>query len=304
MKILLASDGSDSADASLEFLLSFPFPKHSEVTLLTVVDKTALGERATERLEEEHRKMLRETEESLRQEGEALIAAGVERLRKAGWTGSTEVRLGHPAHEIVQAAEADGADLVVVGFKGTTGVKRFLLGSVSERVLRHAPCSVLLVRRPATARAETSPAEEQGPCRALLAYDDSAPARKAVELCASLPMDEKAEVTLVTVLPLITLYRQDVRQRLSSFWQQKKKAAQAALDRVGNQVRWTTPHVQTQLRESPDVSQAILDAATEIQSDVIMLGDRGKSAIEKFLLGSVAKRIASHAPCSVWVVRN
>jgi len=304
MKILLATDGSESAEAALDFLLSFPFPKHSEVTVFTVVDKNVLEVRETERLDEHHRRILQEAEESLLDAGAQLLAHGVERLQEAGWACSSEVRIGHPAREIVQAAEAAGVELVVVGFKGTTGVRRFLLGSVSERVLRYAPCSVLLIRRPATARAETSAAEEQGPCRVLLAYDDSAPARKAVELCASLPMDEKAEVTAVTVLPLITLYRQDIRQRLSSFWRQKKKAAQAALDRVRNQVRWSTPHVHTQLRESPDVSQAILDAAAEIQSDVIMLGDRGKSAIEEFLLGSVTKRIASHAPCSVWVVRN
>ena len=50
--------------------------------------------------------------------------------------------------------------------------------------------------------------------------------------------------------------------------------------------------------------QEILDEAARLNSNLIMLGDKGKSAIEKFLLGTVTKRVARHAPCSVWIVRS
>lgn len=59
-----------------------------------------------------------------------------------------EIRLGQPAHEIVQFAEAEQGDLIVLASHGYHGIKRFLLGSVAEQVLRHAHCPVLVLRRP------------------------------------------------------------------------------------------------------------------------------------------------------------
>jgi nucleotide-binding universal stress UspA family protein len=69
-------------------------------------------------------------------------------------------------------------------------------------------------------------------------------------------------------------------------------------------VEWKTEHVDSQLREHPDVSEAIVDAADELDVDMIVIGDKGTSAIKRFLLGSITRRIATHAPCSVLVVRK
>jgi len=301
MKILLATDGSDTAEAAVDFLARFPFPKQSEVTMLTVIREDVFEEKDVEGLSDELRQTLKETRDSVREEGEQLIASEVERLRKAGWAGSTEVRFGHPAHEIVRAAEDLKVDLLVVGSHGLKGMRRFLLGSVSSNVLHYAPCSVLIVRTPTE---EPAPAEGEKAWRVLLAYDNSEPAKKAVELCASLPIDEKVAVHALSVLPLVKLYRQDIQQRLSTLWHQKKKAAQAALEWVTREVSWTTSNVSAEIRESSDVAQEILDDATRLNSDLIILGDKGKSAIEKFLIGTVTNRVARHAPCSVWVVRS
>ena len=71
-----------------------------------------------------------------------------------------------------------------------------------------------------------------------------------------------------------------------------------------SEIAWPTPHVATQVRESAEVSDAILDAADELDIDMIVIGDKGKGAIREFLLGSVTRRIAHHAPCSVLVVRG
>ncbi len=305
MKILLATDGSESAQAAVDLLEAFPFPRDSEVIVLTVIDHSVFRDKHIAASSDEHRQALEEAEKLAREEAGMLLADEAARLRNTGWTVITQVRTGHPAEEIIRAAGEPGVDLVMVGSHGLAGVKRFLLGSVSEHVLKYAPCSVLIVRKPET-EAGTTRGAETTPRRlgVLLAFDDSAPARRAVELCASLPLDERVEVTALTVLPLVTVFRQDIRQRLSYVWQEKKKAAHAALDRVTSEVRRATPHVTAQLRERPDESQAILDAATELNSDLIILGYKGKSAIKKFLLGSVTTRVARHAPCSVLAVRS
>ena len=138
----------------------------------------------------------------------------------------------------------------------------------------------------------------------LLAYDDSVPAQQAVKFCATLPLGERAEVTALTVMPLVTLYRQDIRQRLSWLWLEKKKQALAALESVTQEIGQATSHVEAQLREAADVSDEILHAASDYNSDLIVLGHKGKGAIKKFLLGSITSRIARHASCSVLAVRK
>ena len=67
-------------------------------------------------------------------------------LKKAGVKAELLLREGDPAEEIVRAAQEEGFDLIVVGHRGLSPVKAFLLGSVSNRVVSHAPCSVLVVR--------------------------------------------------------------------------------------------------------------------------------------------------------------
>ena len=71
-------------------------------------------------------------------------AAG--RLREAGLDVETHAREGDPADAILDVAEEERADLIVVGNKGMTGAKRFLLGSVPNKVSHHAPCSVMIIR--------------------------------------------------------------------------------------------------------------------------------------------------------------
>lgn len=304
MKILLATDGSDSARAAVDFVRHFPFPEHSEVTVLTVLDESLFPADDTAQLDEQERRVLEQSERAIREEAEQLIQVEAARLGDAGRPCSTALRIGHAADEIVKTAEALQSELIVVGSHGRGSIKSFLMGSASNSLLHYAPCSVLIVKDPHMAEPATVVEGEPPSWNILLAYDSSKPATNAVQACASLPLGEAARVTALTVLPLVTIYRQDIRQRMSVFWRQKKAAAQDALDQVVKALRWATPHVSAQLRESPNVCQAILDTAAELGSNLILLGDKGAGTVQRFLLGSVTHRVARHAKCAVWVVRN
>jgi nucleotide-binding universal stress UspA family protein len=303
MKILFATDGSECAHAAVDFMERFPFPRVGEAEVLTVVNRDDFKGKEEERLDEEQRKILQEAREMVQEESETLLAQSAERLRKAGWTVSTEVRDGHPAEEIVVAAEEHGIDLIVMGCHGLSGINRVFLGSISDTVLKHAHCSVLIVKSPLVSGDAAVRARARQALHVLLAYDGSDAARKAVEFCAALPFGEADEVAIISVLPYIGLYRQDIRQRLSGIWREKKRQAAQALERAAREPNWTTSFVSTQLRESRDVSQAILNAASELETDLLVLGYKGKGAIEKFLLGSITAGIVHHAPCSILAVR-
>ena len=81
-----------------------------------------------------------------REDVDATLGDAAEQARAAGLEPETFARLGDPADAILDVAEEQRADLIVVGNKGMTGAKRFLLGSVPNKVSHHAPCSVLIIR--------------------------------------------------------------------------------------------------------------------------------------------------------------
>ena len=81
-----------------------------------------------------------------REDVDATLRSAAAAAREGGIEAETYARQGDPADAILDVAEEQGADLIVVGNKGMTGARRFLLGSVPNRVSHHAPCSVLIIR--------------------------------------------------------------------------------------------------------------------------------------------------------------
>jgi nucleotide-binding universal stress UspA family protein len=323
MKILFATDGSDSALAALEFLLRFPVPEGSELLITMVIEQAAFSERLRQRIagvvaedrpdpvraaepdsahaEGDKPPALSEAQVRLCQDARDHLQGVVARLRAADWSTATEVREGQPVDQICQAAEALAADLILVGTRGLGGLSGYLLGSVSAGVLQNAPCSVLLVPPPDLTNHALPDAA--APLRFLLAHDGSRSAEKAVELCARLPLKGRATVTLLRVMELVTLYRQDLSQCLSPAFQEEERAAKQALGAAAERLRSLTPEVQTKLLQSDDPAQSILATAAEEHSDLILLGHKGRSAVERLLLGSVVGRIAARAECALLVVR-
>ena len=81
-----------------------------------------------------------------REDVNATLEEASEQLKQSGFEVETHAREGDPADAILDVAEEENADLIVVGNKGMTGAKRFLLGSVPNKVSHHAPCSVMIIR--------------------------------------------------------------------------------------------------------------------------------------------------------------
>lgn len=305
MKILFATDGSEYTSNAMDFMLRFPFPHDSTVTVLTVVDDIPMQQVEIDALDEEQSEALKYANEQMHVEAKELVELESRRLRADNWPGEAMVRYGKPVNEILRVAEEIDADLIVMGSHGTSTVKRFLLGSVSDRVFEYAPCSVLIVKK----RAEDEPlaAIEPGTnaaYRIMLAFDNSDISDEALRQCSSLPLETNSTIKVVSVMPLITAYRQDIRQHINSIWLQKKKIMQAKLDNAVASLQWAVSDVTTELREGENVSDEVLRAAEENESDLIMIGCKDKGTIRRLLLGSITHRITRYAMCSVWAVRN
>lgn len=83
---------------------------------------------------------------NLRGVADSVLARAADELASQGVEVETHAQEGDPAQVIIEAAQAQNADLIVVGARGLTGLQRFLLGSVSSKLSHHAPCSVMIVR--------------------------------------------------------------------------------------------------------------------------------------------------------------
>ena len=147
MRILMAVDGSEHSDVATQCLIERPWPKDTIVRVLAVaqvpfvpVDAfggVGLGNYNYELLTP-----------ALLEQGQKVVERTVAQVREAGLAVEGMVARGDARAEIVRAATELKADLVIMGSHGRTGLQRWVLGSIAEYVVRHAPCSVEVARRP------------------------------------------------------------------------------------------------------------------------------------------------------------
>jgi nucleotide-binding universal stress UspA family protein len=132
--VLLATDLERASLAATETALELAAGLHARLVVTNVVEPGAGAARGRLRVDQ------------VRAGRESAVGAIVERARSAGIDATFLVWEGTAAHAIVDAAAAEGADVIVVGSRGLGAVGRFVLGSVSDHVVRHADCPVLIVR--------------------------------------------------------------------------------------------------------------------------------------------------------------
>lgn len=144
-KILLAVDGSEPSQKASEKALSLAEAYGAEVILLTVINPPPThsvefsGIFTTPVIEPEMIKLFEER-------GKELLAAVEKNYLNKNIPHRLVLKMGTPAEEIIQIARQENVDAIIMGSRGLTGMDRFLLGSTSERVVRHAHCSVIIVR--------------------------------------------------------------------------------------------------------------------------------------------------------------
>jgi len=142
-KILLASDGSEEAELALEAASDLTNNTGSELHVVTVggveyrhgYDIPESGD------------LLKETFEAIELEAQEILDEQVKKIEEArGTVTEAHLRMGRAAKEIVNLGEEIGAGLIIIGSRGRGGISRALMGSVSDSVIRHAHCPVLVVR--------------------------------------------------------------------------------------------------------------------------------------------------------------
>ena len=142
-KILVPLDFSDYSEQALHWAVGLAETWQAQILVLHVVPRTSYPVMVTGGFD------IGDFEAGLRAGVEAQAKEFMAKVQNRGVPIEVRTLVGEPFHDICHTAEHEGSDLIVMGSHGRTGLSHVLLGSVAERVVRHAPCPVLVVRRKA-----------------------------------------------------------------------------------------------------------------------------------------------------------
>jgi nucleotide-binding universal stress UspA family protein len=203
--------------------------------------------------------------------------------------------------EILMHAQVSHADLLVIGSHGRSGFERLLLGSVTERLLRKAPCPTMVVPRLAPDRSPNTPVQFR---RILCSVDFSEGSLRALEYAVTLAEEADARLTVLHVIEVPPELRENPLAEGFDVDRVRAEAEARSLhhlrELIPQQAR-TYSTVETAVREGAAYHE-ILKVAAEQGVDLIVMGVQGRGALDLLLFGSNTARVTRTATCPVLIV--
>jgi nucleotide-binding universal stress UspA family protein len=315
MRILIGYDGSESADAALDDLRRAGLPREVEALIVSVgevlmpLPPSSIGNEAIEpslasrRVASAIAQAQSQTARALKEAKEFAVEAG-DRVQSyfPDWQVQAEGLAGWPATELTNRADEWKADLVVVGSQGRSALGRFILGSVSKKVVTDSHHSVRVARGAVEKN-------DGKPPRVMIGVDGSPEAEHAVRAVGMRVWPEGTEVRIIAVddgtSPVrISRVLPTAAAMIRSSNEKASEAARMMVEWAENELRVIGLSVSVVV-EKGDPQRVLIEEARKWDADSIFVGSRKFSgAVERFWLGSVSTALVTKAHCSVEVVRS
>jgi len=312
MKILIGYDGSDCAEAALDDLRQAGLPETAEAHILSVAEvwlpppppssyeivEEARKAKSPAELQRDYGKRCPAAKQAL-----ALAERARDRVQTnfPNWKVTADSSCGSAAWELVAKADEWKPDLIVVGSHGRNALGRFVLGSVSQRVMTEAQCSVRIAR----GRVE----ERDSPVRVIVGTDGSRASEAALGVVAARKWPASSEVSIVLVEdPLAPEFMGKIIPPLEKGLEEDRRQERAWVEKISKEsieiLHSAAVKVTCVVREG-DPKRELPAIAEEWGADCIFVGSAGFSnRLARFVLGSVSAAVAARAHCSVEVVRT
>jgi len=296
-KILLATDGSKEAEMAATTAINLANNTNSELHILTVGSGYP-----------SYDVRVPEVAEVLRQQAQRILDEQANKIDQTGGEiAQVHLRLAehrpgfehHPSDDVVGVAEEIGAGLIVLGSRGLGGVRRVLMGSVSDSVVRHAHCPVMVVRG-------ESPVF---PMRILLATDGSEDAKLASSTAADLAKSTNSELHVVCVEHTPAVFYELPGTILDPALQSRmeegvEEATKAKLNEQVQKIRDAGGEITGVHARVGGPDTEIVGLAGRLSAGLIVVGSRGLGPLRRALMGSVSDSVVRYAHCPVMVVRQ
>ncbi len=305
MKLLVAYDGSECADAAIADLARAGLGPTGEAVVLCVAYQEApawalVGGEGFQVADLEAMRIRGNEEEFGR--ARVIAGRGATQLRKIlpEWHVAEETSGGLPASEIVEKAGQWPADLLVIGSHGRTGLSRLLLGGVSHKVLTHAACSVR-VGRVRKGRETEDPSQVRG-LNVLIGYDRSPSAEAAVDAVCERYWPVGTEIRLVMAVDAQLSSTMPIYPAPLAVGSDLIERAEQCLDDAALKLK-DAGLLAIPCAAIDEPRHLLVKDAEKWAADCIFVGSHGMSAIRRLLLGSTSIAVAETAPCPVEVIR-
>lgn len=287
MKIIVAIDGSPCAAFAVQSLAHFAPPE--ECTLVHALALPDLNyPLITPEVREEAQ---RDITAQLRQEGEALLNQAERQLPSDFRHIQRIHQIGHPVDVILETARSSQANLILLGARGLGPVKELVLGSVSHRIVLHAPCPTMVVKAPL-----------QQIQKILLPIEGEEDANNAIRFLGLRPFRQAVEIQAFSVWPQPQLPWPTTVGQTKVLEIQALEEAQAKMDQIAERLNKMNYACQPQVGlGSPAL--AILEQAKAYQPDLIIMGTHSRGGLSRFLMGSVSHALHHQTPCPILLVR-
>lgn len=312
MRILIGYDGSSSADAALDDLQRAGLPHEVEALIVSVSDGLVdpaesiadiAGNALTSRRVTSAIALARARAAQALDEAKEFAAKASDRVSSyfRDWTVQAVGLAGRPSTELINKADEWKADLVIVGSQGRSALARFMLGSVSKKVVTDSHHSVRVARRTVK--------ETRGlPPKIMIGVDGSPEAENAVRAVGMRVWPEETEVRIIAVdngtSPARISGVLPIPAVISGSNEKVPEAARMMVEWAENELRAIRLRVSIAI-EKGDPQRVFIEEALKWEADSIFVGGRKFSgAIERFWLGSVSTALVTKAHCSVEVVRS
>jgi nucleotide-binding universal stress UspA family protein len=309
LKILIAHDGSDCANAALNDLQRAGLPREADALVISVAEswlppphssyeivETVFAEGSATGAEK-----VSNGEKDALADAQALATEAAKRIQSTfpDWNVRTEAQFGSPASELLAKADEWGPDLIVVGSHGRSAIGRLILGSVSHKIVTEARCSVRIARG--------QPNNPNSPARIVVGVDGSPGSEAAARAAAARAWPAGSELRIVAAYDTVTPTLAGIFIPPVVQWVEEQN--QAAVELVRRMVesleeRFRSAKLSVSHIVKPgDPKLVLVQEAENWKADCIFIGARGLSRIDRFLLGSVSAAVAGRAHCSAEVVR-
>jgi universal stress protein E len=296
--ILVGTDFSECAAAALETAVSIARRFNAKLTVAHVVGDVAASfamldyGTGWQAMPEDFARL----KDELRADAQRRLSELVAKYRTSGVEIATGVLVGVPYVAIIEAVKQSGFDLVIVGTRGMSAIKRVWVGSTATRLARICPAPVWVAR-------EHTPVKTQP---ILVAVDFSAVTNRLLSIAGSLASALGAAVHLLHAYDVEELYgvpplSDDTRAELSLY---RRFARRAALERMGLLESEVNEHGSASLHVAQGVPYRVINAtARRIDAGLIMMGSVGRRGVSGLLIGNTAEKILHTSDRSLLVVK-
>lgn len=292
MHMMLALDESRYAESIIQWMVAFPRPQGTRLTLIHVLEpldvSAALVPKVWDRIMRRRRG-----------EGKELLKKAERALRKGYPEIKSILREGLPAYELLKIGRELHPDVIVCGLRGLWAAKGMPLGSVSHRLVSYSPSSVMLV--------PTGLKRNEG-MKVMLATDGSRGAKDAARLLSKLP-GTRSVFVVTAIRPLDdreigrqAASRKEFRQFREQLIRDRATAAKRALDETGSMLNWSGVTIKKRTVIGHQ-AEAIARSARKEHADLLVVGSRGITGLRAQALGSVSLALAQQAPCCLLIVK-